>query len=84
MMYKKDGLSFWVWASQFYLTEPLPYDVINMDNPDYDEQVLDDFIEEHTQECFEYYSVDEVWDMIEELAWKSYKTFDFKAGVTHD
>ena len=81
MMYRKDKLSYWVWASGHVLTDPIPYELMDMDNPDYDEQVLDDFIMDHTPDEWELADVDLVWDAIENLAWNACKTFEFKSSA---
>ena len=82
MMYKNENLSYWVWASGHVLTDPIPYELMDMDSPDYDEQALDDFIIDHTPEDLHVQDVDLVWDAIETLAWNACKTFTFKSEVT--
>ena len=77
-MSKVNSIEYWVWASGFYLSENIPYDLIDTFNPDYDEDKLNEFIAMHKSADFEDWDVDMLWDQIEAVAWTACKTFDFK------
>jgi len=59
-----------IWASGHYLTEHLPdeYD-------EWEEKDLDNYLLNNIWEPFEYYSADQVWENIENLA------IDFKTTI---
>jgi hypothetical protein len=78
MMYRNENLSYWVWASGFVLTERIPYELLDLESPDYDEEKLDEFILAHLTDEWELADADLVWDAIENLAWDACKTFTFK------
>jgi len=52
-----------IWASGFYLSDCLTEDLLNGD-----EVLLDEFISENLWIPFEYWSVDDVYEQIQQLA----------------
>lgn len=53
----------YVRASKFYLTKELPENILDLPSEEQDE-----FVEDHKWESFEYWSVHDVWELIEDLA----------------
>tara|TARA_Y100001951_G_C11159585_1_gene193992 strand:+ start:187 stop:429 length:243 start_codon:yes stop_codon:yes gene_type:complete len=53
-----------IWASGHYLTEHFPPEFA-----DWEEDKVDKFIDEHRWEPFEYHQTEDVWELIEHLAW---------------
>jgi len=61
-----------LWASGHYLTNHLPEGFEN-----WEEEKLDEYLLDNVWEPFEYYSANQIWEFIENLA------YDFRTTVNH-